>query len=496
MRRSIAIVAAALLSSAGAAYAETHYYLVDAVATQADDADLRAQAIELEKIFADLERASGVQAKLVYSTDPDINALATEVDGEKIILVQQGLLAAMGDDRDAVAATLGHELGHHKAGHLGAGRRKEQGARVVGTILGAIIGAKLGGSRHAGSGAVLGATAGNVGGNLVALKFNRNQEMEADRLGIGWMIAAGYNPQGMMRLQQRLSELEAGRAPATMFRTHPPSEKRYEAAKDLIAKLEPPAELLARPAAPIAGPAAIAAAAEQIRHDGDAALADALDPKLGDIPAAALAPIGAVGFDDYAALANELFYVGDAGKTKALARHKLDDARLTELGNGYAARMQQTPALGERYQIAFYRATQGRFAAHGRDLADSYAKHQALQLEPPFPLEHLLAINAAPVQADGSPDPRTLAAAGLTPYEAHIGGAWWMRKAVIDALGGDTRLMARIGGGAAGEDEDEDGDETAEEAGVHIGGDVHIGEGVRIGGRPAARDADADGDPA
>lgn len=493
MRHAIVLALVIAGLSSDAARADTEYYLVDTVATQADDADLRAQAIELERIFADLERASGVQARLVYSTDPDINALATEIDGEKIILVQQGLLAAMGDDRDAVAATLGHEFGHHKADHLGAGRRKQQGARIVGTLLGAIIGAKLGGSRHAGSAAVLGAAAGDAGGNLVALKFNRNQEMEADRLAIGWMIAAGYNPQGMMRLQQRLGELERGHAPATMFRTHPPSEKRYKAARELIAKLDPPADLLTRPLAPVADPAAVAAAAEQIRHDGEAALAEALDPKLGDIPAAALAPIGAVGFDDYAALANELLYVGEAGQARALARHKLDATRLAELGNGYTARMQQTPALGERYAIAFYRATQGRFAAHGRDLADSYARHRALQLEAPFPLEQLLAINAAPAQADGSPDPQALAAAGLTPYEAYIGRAWWMRKATVAALSGDTRLIARLGGG---EDEEEDEEDAAEASGVHVGDNVHIGEGVRIGGKPVSRDASAADDPA
>jgi Zn-dependent protease with chaperone function len=483
-RPAIAL-AFAVLFAATNARAETHYYLVDAIATQASDADLRAQAIELEKIYADLERVSGVEARLVYSTDPDINALATEIDGEKIILVQQGLLAAMGDDRDAVAATLGHELGHHKADHLGAGRRKEQGARVVGTLLGAIIGAKLGG-RHSGAGAVIGAAAGDVGGNLVALKFNRNQEMEADRLGLGWMIAAGYNPQGMLRLQQRLGELEAGHTSATMFRTHPPSAKRYKAAQDLIAKLAPPAELLARPSAPIADAAAIAAAAEQIRHDGETALAEALDPKLGDIPAAALAPIGAIGFDDYAALQNELVYAGDAGRAHALARHKLDAAKLAELDGGYSARMQQAPALTERYSIAFFRATQGRYAAHGRDLADSFAHHQALRLDPPFPLEQLLAINAATAQPGIDAEKaqaQAIAAAGMTTYEFLIGRNWWMRKAAIAALTGDTTLIARISG--RGDDEEtatDDDEDAADDAGVHIGEGVHVGDGVRIGG--------------
>ncbi|HET8898741.1 MAG TPA: M48 family metalloprotease, partial [Rhodanobacteraceae bacterium] len=214
MCRVTAVLIALLFASV--AYADTQYYLVDSIATQASDADVRAEAAGLEKIYADLERASGVQAHLLFSTDPAINALSFELHGEKYVIVQAGVLALLENDRDAVAAVLGHELGHHKAGHLRAGQRKKKAARVVGTILGAIIGAKLGGDDHGAAGAILGAGAGNVGGNLVALKFNRNQEMEADRLAVGWMIAAGYNPEGMVRVQQDLARLEGGSAPATM----------------------------------------------------------------------------------------------------------------------------------------------------------------------------------------------------------------------------------------------------------------------------------------
>src|SRR5689334_19023163 len=177
------------LLAAPFARAEVHYYLVDSIAEKSSDADVRAQAHELEKIYADMAKQSGVDAKLIYATDPDINAFATEIGGEKIVVVQEGLLDTMQGDRDAVAAVLGHELAHHKADHIRAGKRKQEGVRVFGAILGAVVGAKVG--RHGGdlAGAAAGAAVG-VGAGLVALKFNRDQEMEADRLSVGWMIAA------------------------------------------------------------------------------------------------------------------------------------------------------------------------------------------------------------------------------------------------------------------------------------------------------------------
>ena len=94
---------AAVCALSPLANADVHYYLVDSVATKSTDADLRAEAHELEKIYADMERQSGVDAKLVWSTNPDVNAFATEVGGEKIVVVQEGLLSMMNGDRDAVA---------------------------------------------------------------------------------------------------------------------------------------------------------------------------------------------------------------------------------------------------------------------------------------------------------------------------------------------------------------------------------------------------------
>src|SRR4051812_34963424 len=142
------------------ARSEVHYYLVDSVAEKSTNINLRAEAHELEKIYVDMERVSGVEAKLVWSTNPDINAFATEVGADKIVIVQEGLLETMQGDGGDEPGVVRHELGHHKADHIRDGKRKRETAHVLGTLLGAVVGAKIG---H-GGGAAAGAILGNAGG--------------------------------------------------------------------------------------------------------------------------------------------------------------------------------------------------------------------------------------------------------------------------------------------------------------------------------------------
>jgi Zn-dependent protease with chaperone function len=477
------------------AHAEVHYYLVDSIATQASKPEFRAEARELEKIYTDMARQSGVDAKLVFSTDPDVNAFATEIGKDKIVVVQAGLLSMMEDDRDAVAAVLGHELGHHKADHIRAGKRKQEGARVLGTLLGAVVGAKLG----KGSGAIVGATAGSVGGSLVALKFNRDQEMEADRLSVGWMIAAGYNPDGMLRLQKHLSELE-GHSKAAIFSTHPTSAKRYEAAQKQIAKAGAPPDLLSRPVEALVGSEALASAKAELQHAEEGRLAEALKPEGGPIAAAALVPVEKVDFDTYAALQNQMLYAGDKGKAKLLAQNHITETQLKVANNAFTQRMGESPALAQRFSAEYFRATQGKFADYGRDLADSYEKNQPLKLDPPYPLETAAQLFAE-MRKRGTPnlDATQKAAAerevlkphGLTYYEFLIAHNWWSRKAKIAMVGGDSSIVrAYYGIGkktTAEADEDGEGDEAdAATANVQVGKNVHTGSNVRIGGKPVA----------
>jgi Zn-dependent protease with chaperone function len=483
-------LAALLLAAAPAASADTELYLVETLASQSDHAPVRAQAQELKAIYDDLVAVSGVQATFVWSNDPDLNAFATEVGEEKLVVVQEGLLAKFGGDRDAVAAVLGHELAHHKGDHIKAGRRKQEGIRVFGAILGAVVGARVGRNSGVLAGAASNAAV-NLGAGLLALKFNRNQELQADRWAVEWMIRAGYNPEGMLRLQDALGALAGQKRRAAMLSTHPTGKKRYQAAEKQIARLAPPPELLAREVVPLVDAESLAQAEQAIAGTEAERVAQALAPGAGDAPpAAALEPIDGVALADYAALGNQLLFAGDRGKAGVLQGRRLDATRLAALDAGYTQRMQEHPQLAQRYSIEFFRASQGKLAAWGRDLADSWEKGQALQLDPPWPLETARSLHAA-LRARGAPafdaaqqakaERELLAPHGLTWYDWLIGHNWWSRKATIAALSGDTALVQAYF--SAPEADAGAQEQQAAASGVHVGENVAIGENVRVGGK-------------
>lgn len=468
-------VAACLFSPI--ASAEVHYYLVDSVAKQSGHADLRAEAHELERIYADMERQAGVEAKLIWSTNDNVNAFATIVGDEKVVVVQQGLLAMVDSDRDEVAAVLGHELGHHKADHIRSARKKSEGAHALGAILGAVVGAKIG----KGTGAVAGAAVGSVGGGLVALKFNRDQEMEADRLSVGWMIAAGYNPQGMLRLQQRLAALDT-HSHAEILSTHPTSEKRYKAAEQLIAKLSPPPELLSQQVTPLVTADALAAASSEIKGIEDARIAEALGGAAPEPNAAALAPVQKISLATYAAIDNQLDASGKKNKARVFAANHVTEKQYQQAADAFEARMKGDRALTMRYMIEYFRASQGKFAAYGRDLADSYEKSQPLHLDPPYPLDTAAQLRRE-MKSRNVEDNETLQAKaeadllkpkGLTYYDYSIASSWWARQANIAALTGDDSLLRRYVPLQSADDDDDTDDTAAASDNVHIGSNVRI----------------------
>lgn len=73
----------------------------------------------------------------------------------------------------------------------------------------------------------------DVGITLIDTTYSREQEREADELGLRYMVAAGYGPQGAIRLQESLLEA-SGSTPLPFLSSHPTGQERIENLRALI----------------------------------------------------------------------------------------------------------------------------------------------------------------------------------------------------------------------------------------------------------------------
>ena len=151
---------------------------------------------------------------------------AFSVPGGYVYVTRQ--LMALMDDESELAFALGHEVGHVAANH--AHIREQYAEQSSGGMFGQIFGAIFG------PGA---ADIFQVRSRLNLLSFSREQEYEADTLGVKYMAAAGYDPAGAARMLAALAresalqvrvEGRSNRETPEWASTHPLSENRMERA--------------------------------------------------------------------------------------------------------------------------------------------------------------------------------------------------------------------------------------------------------------------------
>lgn len=187
---------------------------------QVQNAALRGYITEIgEKLKAHTEVDGPQRAWEFILLDSDvINAFA--LPGEKVFM-SRGLADKL-DNEAQLAGVLGHEIGHVMARH--SNERISQ-STLIGLLAqgaGVVAGAAV---KDPTLGQVLPAIA-TQGGQLVVLKFSREQESEADTLGMRYMTRAGYNPRGQLQVMQVLKR-EAGSGGGPEFlATHPLPETR------------------------------------------------------------------------------------------------------------------------------------------------------------------------------------------------------------------------------------------------------------------------------
>jgi len=141
------------------------------------------------------------------------------------IACTRGILLSL-DNEAELAALLGHELGHVNARHTAQQMSK-------GILTQAVVGglSVLAGTRGATYGE-LASQLGMIGAGALLASYSRDNEREADALGMEYMVQTGYGPQGMIGLMDMLRGLSKRKPSAIelMFATHPMSDERYRTA--------------------------------------------------------------------------------------------------------------------------------------------------------------------------------------------------------------------------------------------------------------------------
>ncbi len=143
--------------------------------------------------------------------------------------VHLGLIAAVASP-DELASVLAHELSHVTQRHIA--RMMSQQDRQTPMMMAAMILGVLAASRTANPSGASAANALMVGGQAAAiqsqLNFSRDMEREADRVGYGVMVDAGYEPQGFVSMFEKLQQAarlnDNGAFP--YLRSHPMTTER------------------------------------------------------------------------------------------------------------------------------------------------------------------------------------------------------------------------------------------------------------------------------
>ena len=157
--------------------------------------------------------------------DKTVNAWA--LPGGKVVFYT-GILPICKNE-DGIAAVMGHEVAHAFAKH-GQERMRQGQIQALGGIAVAI-----GTNGKSKESQQIWNTVYGIGSNVGMLAYSREHESEADKLGLVFMIMAGYNGEEAAEVWVRMSEKSKGKkSPPQILSTHPSNESRIAALKAFL----------------------------------------------------------------------------------------------------------------------------------------------------------------------------------------------------------------------------------------------------------------------
>jgi hypothetical protein len=203
----------------------------------------RQMAMEVEqqaKLVDDpmvTEYVNRVGQNIVLHSDAKVPFTIKVIDSDEVnafalpggfFFVNRGLVLAA-DNESELAGVMAHEIAHVAARHAMENQGKSA-AMSYGALAGMIFGPAIVGNILYNGGGIL--------QGLAQLKFSRGAEEEADRLGVQYLYAAGYDPTGMAAMFEKLAS-QNKKKPGTLaklFSTHPQSVERRDTSLALVSR--------------------------------------------------------------------------------------------------------------------------------------------------------------------------------------------------------------------------------------------------------------------
>jgi predicted Zn-dependent protease len=188
------------------------------------------------------EYVNRIGQNLVRSSDARVPFTFQVIEGDSpnafalpggYVFVYTALLK-IASEEDELAAAMAHEIAHVAARHMTKQATRSQIVNLAGVPIGVILGGGIGG-------AVARQGANNVGVPAAFMHLTRQDESEADHLGVQYLYAAGYDPNGAISIFEKLESLER-KQPGTVariFSTHPMDAARIRKTEQEIDSILP-----------------------------------------------------------------------------------------------------------------------------------------------------------------------------------------------------------------------------------------------------------------
>ena len=180
--------------------------------------------IQQTSVFRDDTRQWNWQLTLINA--PILNA--TCAPGGKITFYT-GLIDQLNLTDDEIAAIMGHEIAHALREH-GRERLSQAMAQNAVTSIALAVAGPYGSAVNA---------TNQAAQYILVLPNSRQNESEADAIGIELAARAGYNPQAAISVWQKMNKATEGKNPPEFLSTHPSGDTRIEQISELLPSVQP-----------------------------------------------------------------------------------------------------------------------------------------------------------------------------------------------------------------------------------------------------------------